>query len=265
MLLERATGSPDVDDALESLMIATREVLGDRLVSLLLYGSVTFDDLAPGYGDLDFVAVVDGDLSETDCDALIAMRKPFRSEKASVVSHMLEGAFLPRAMLDPAMPGRAVWWGTTKNRVWTTNELGWIVLNVIRERGTLVYGHDVRAEIPRPSHATLVGNLKEVLRSTWPHAKANGGLHSIDWLLDAPRQLLWLREGRLSSKSEAADWGYRNAKGEWREHLPKAKKLRQHPELAEHEDTQRWLAGLQPVIDAARAELAAAVDEACEE
>ena len=66
-------------------------------------------------------------------------------------------------------------------------------------------------------------------------------LTSGDWLLTAARLLLWLREGRLSSKSEAADWGFTNARGQWRTLLPQAKRLRLDPSLAESPDTKRWL------------------------
>jgi len=55
---------PGLNLALESFLRLVRDVLGSRLFSVVLYGSVAFDDLAPGYGDLDFLAVVNDDLSK---------------------------------------------------------------------------------------------------------------------------------------------------------------------------------------------------------
>ena len=92
-------------------------------------------------------------------------------------------------------------------------------------------------------------------QTVWTKARG-GDLHSVDWLLDAARQLLWLREGRLSSKSEAADWGYRHARGAWREHLPRAKRLRLTPALALSPESRQWLDSLTAAIREARDEFA---------
>ena len=41
------------------------------LISVTLYGPIVFDDLAPGYGDLDFLAVVSNNFSENIAQRLI--------------------------------------------------------------------------------------------------------------------------------------------------------------------------------------------------
>ena len=64
-----------------------------------------------------------------------------------------------------------------------------------------------------------------------------------------------MKEGRLSSKSEAADWGYANAKGAWREYLPEAKRIRKNPWMAELAHVKQWLAGLTGPIQQACDEL----------
>ena len=51
----------ELDRTLATFLGMLEDFFGDRLVSVVLYGSVVFDDLAPGYGDLDFLAVVDDD------------------------------------------------------------------------------------------------------------------------------------------------------------------------------------------------------------
>lgn len=116
----------DLDGTLDLFLGMLRDFLGERLVSLLLHGLVVFDDLAPGYGDLDFLAVVD--LTEPECQGLIALRAPLRDGTHGILAAMLEGAFLPRKMLDPSRSGEALWWGTTGERVWARNQLGWLTL-----------------------------------------------------------------------------------------------------------------------------------------
>ncbi len=256
MMLPEGHGVADSDlkRTLELFLRTIHDYLRTRLVSVVLHGSVAFDDLAPGYGDLDFVAVTTTDLDDETCRDLVELRKPLRSGKHGVLAQMLEGVFLPRKMLDPATVGKAFWWGTSGERAWDKNELGWFVLHVIRERGILVWGEDIRREIPVATREDLLAEVRIACRHANEHARA-GDLHSVDWLLTVARLLLWVREGRLSSKSEAADWGYAHARGDWRRLLPRAKELRLNPSMAESAEVKQWLASLMPSIRQAWLEL----------
>lgn len=243
---------PDADLtlALETFVRMVGDLMGDELVSVVLYGSICFDDLAPGYGDLDFIAVVADDLTDDQRRGLVDLRKQVRGAEASIYEHMLEGAFLPRAMLDPSVPGRALWWGTSGERDWGSNALGWLVLHVIRERGIVIWGEDVRKEVPYARRMDLLEDVRAACRSMREHG-CGGTLHSVDWLLTAARLLLWLREGKLSSKTEAARWGALNAAGTWRELLPRASELRRRPELSGAPGATEWLAELsEPILQA---------------
>jgi hypothetical protein len=254
MLLRHSFDQPEVNLALELFLREIHGFFGDRLISVVLYGSITFDDLAPGYGDLDFLAVIRDEVSDDDCARLREMRSPLRSGDYGVMSQMIEGAFLPRKMLNPEVEGRAFWWGTGSERDWEKNVLGWVVLHVIRERGITVWGEDVRHEIPPVDRKSLIAEFSRGLLGGKPNAKG-GGLHSVDWLLSIARTLLWLREGRLSSKSEAAEWGQRNVRGSWRELLPRAKYLRLNPTVANCADVKKWLETLDGPIQEAFEEL----------
>jgi Aminoglycoside adenylyltransferase, C-terminal domain len=251
---------PRVDRVLSGFVRATRSVLGPRLVSVVLHGGVAFGDLAPGYGDLDFVAVTDGELDDGTCRQLIAARSSLRAGQG-VLGAMVEGAFLPRRMLDPSVPGRALWWGTSGERSWDENKLGWFVCKLIRDRGIVLWGEDIRREVPEPAHEDLLNDLLASCEDARVHGQG-GSLHSIDWLLTAARSLQWLKIGALSSKSEAADWGRDHAAGEWRTLLPRAKELRLNPSLYECEETRRWAATLTGPIQEAWLEVRAAAKSA---
>jgi predicted nucleotidyltransferase len=227
---------------------------GPRLVSVLLFGSAVFDDLTPGYGDLDFLVVVDHSLVEQDCRMLSEMRQPLRLRKTGNFASMLEGAFLPRHMLDPTQAGVAFWWGTSGERLWQKNRLGWIILHEIRHYGKILWGEDIRAAIPVISQEQLQESIGEVCQNIALHGKGRS-LHSVDWLLTAARGLLFLQEGRLCSKSEAADWAYQHARGGWKAYLPLAKQIRIEPLLANTSEVQKWLSGLTAPIQEAGREL----------
>ena len=239
-----------IEKAAELLCRTVRNLMQERVVSVILHGSAVLDDLALGYSDLDFLVVQAGELSEDECQALKHMRAPFLSGQHGPWAKALEGAFLPRPMLNPAVTGRAFWWGTSSERVWDSNKLGWFTLWVIREKGLVLWGEDTRQEIPIPPKDGLVAQVNEFCASARQHGRG-GSIKSVDWLLTAARLLKWVREGVMSSKSDAADWAFHNAKGQWRELLPAAKDMRLHVELAETSGAKAWLDGLQgPITDA---------------
>ena len=256
LLLTHFFEDPSLNLTLELFLREVAGYLGRRLLSVTLYGSVVFADLAPGYGDLDFLVVVKGDLTADDCHALAELRKPFRRGGLGILAHMLEGAFLPASMLDPAVAGRAYWWGTSREREWDRNELGWLVLKVIRERGWVIFGDDIAAKIPEPAVKDLLEDALRFCASARKFGRG-GELHSVDWLLAAARLLLWAEEDRLSSKTEAAAWGKHHAQGKWRELLPEASRLRLNPSQATMPEARRWLAQLDEPIQEACSELEA--------
>jgi hypothetical protein len=244
----------ELNHVLASFVRQISACLGARCRSVILHGAVVFDDLAPGYGDLDFAVVVDDRLSGVDCRELISARAPFRDGTHGVYGAMLEGAFLPDDLLRPRNMGKAVWWGTSGERLWDRNKLGWFCHQVIRDRGIVIHGDDVREQFEAPSPEDLTQEIRENCRTMREHGRG-GSLHSVDWLLTAARLLLWLDEGRLSSKTEAAEWGAENARGAWRSLLPRAKALRLRPDLGERSEIQSWLNGLEAAIAEAAQEL----------
>ncbi len=101
MTLNHTFADSNLTAALGAFITAIARALPNRLASVLLYGSILFNDLVPGYSDLDFLAVAENELTESDCAALIAARGPFRSGRHGSYGPMLEGAFCPRRLLDP--------------------------------------------------------------------------------------------------------------------------------------------------------------------
>ena len=257
VVLATRFADPKIDLVLSEFVRMIRAVLGQQLVSVVLHGGIAFGDLAPGYGDLDFVAVTAGELEDDLCHQLTDARASLRAGGYGVLGTMVEGAFLPRKMLDPSVHGRAFWWGTSGERSWDTNKLGWFVCKQIRERGIVVWGKDIRQEFPKPRRDDLLNDTLAACDQGLTHGKG-GTLHSVDWLLMAARSLQWLKCGGLSSKSQAADWAAEHAEGEWRKLLPRAKELRLNPSLFERDETRSWVATLSGAIQEAWLEVKAA-------
>ena len=254
MLLKWFSEIPECNLALDLFLREIFEYLHGKLLSVMLYGSIVFDDFAPGYGDLDFIALLSGEISAEEAKALIHLRKPLRNGRYGLIAQMIEGSFLPVHMIRPGTKGRADWWGTSGERVWTQNEHEVLDLKVIKERGILLCGIDQKELMSDVRDRECLDAVKKYLLTLRSHWRP-GTLHSIDWLLTTARLILLLREGRLSSKSEAADWGSANLEGVWRKELTKAKELRRQPQLYERDDTKKWLGSLGAAVYEAAADL----------
>jgi len=140
LLLSETFPDPSLNLTLEVFLRDLYALFGARLLSAMLYGSLVHGDLAPGYGDLDFVVVIDGGLDTADRDGLAHIRVPLRSGIYGDLAAMLEGAFLTREMLCPDVPGSGFWWGTTGERPIDHNHLGWFNLPDLRENGIVIFG-----------------------------------------------------------------------------------------------------------------------------
>ena len=64
MLLQWVSPYAEANLALEVFLRLIRETLGSDLLSVVLCSSIVYEDVAPGYGDLDFLAMTTSEISE---------------------------------------------------------------------------------------------------------------------------------------------------------------------------------------------------------
>jgi hypothetical protein len=261
VLLRHKFDRPGIDPALEAFLRSIRDVFGDSLVSVIVYGSLVSGDLSPGYGDLDFLAVVKEDIPEAMYTVMSDLRRPFKSGTMAIVGTMIEGEFIPRKSLHSPETGQSYYWGTSSDKPRLGSSVRGLVARCVHELGVVIYGEDIRPEIPFPARDKVIQDVRDSVASIREHGKG-GRLHSVDWLLMIARFLILVREDRLSSKTEAAEWGAVNANGAWRRYLPEAKRIRMDPWTAESADVKGWLASLTEPIQQACDELEQALSEA---
>ncbi len=106
----------DVNQLLAELEAGIRDVLGETLIGLYLYGSLTYDGYTPGVSDLDLLAAVSRDLNDADLPGLRQMhaeliaRYPEWDDRIEVLYYSLRGlrtyktARSPIAVISPGEP-----------------------------------------------------------------------------------------------------------------------------------------------------------------
>ncbi len=227
------------------------QLLDGELAALYLFGSAVYDDLHPGYSDLDFFAVSARPLTAADFDASLALRKELK-ESGDLYLPMLEGEFVWRGALGNGFDHPVLFWGTTRELLKQRYGLAGFSLRGLLERGVLLAGTDVRGEIPPPDDALMLGEVVRMVGTLrrWA-AVTNEDIHSADWLFLTCQSLFWLRTGQVAGKSAAARWALGTFTDPWCAALPAALALRQNPVLAAEPDRKAWLAALGPTVQAA--------------
>ena len=192
----RATGfptpHPDANAVLERLGDEVRAVLGDAMVGLYLYGSLSTGGYDPASSDIDFLVATDGELTAAQLDALKAMHDRIASSGLPQADH-LEGSYISVAALpryDPARPDHPTI-GPHGDWPFGIGHHGpeWAIQrHVVRECGVVVCG---------PDPATLIDPVTpDELR-----AAARASLRSWDGIED--------RERMAEEHGAGAFWGRR--------------------------------------------------------
>lgn len=216
------TPYPEVNAILQLLLSEIRGILGDRLVGIYLFGSLSQGDFDPASSDIDFLVVTEDALPE---DTLVALEALHARIAASGLkwATKLEGAYIPRDALrryDPANarhPSIGVDWpfGIAQHRA------NWIFeRHIVREQGVVVWGPPPATLIDpvTPNHlrAATIDNLQ----SYWL-----GQLDGLDRLrrrayqafaiLTLCRSLYTLAHGEIASKPAAAAWARETLEPPW--------------------------------------------------
>jgi predicted nucleotidyltransferase len=152
-----------VNDLLSELLADIQHVLGKRLIGLYLYGSATAGDFDVDLSDIDLLAAVSSDITETEFTKLeemhnnFAQRHPWwrdRIEVAYFSLHGLQTFKAERSQIVVISPGEPL----------NVHDAGhdWLInWYVIQENGIAIFGPDPRNLIPQISKDEYIEWVKK--------------------------------------------------------------------------------------------------------
>lgn len=211
--IPRFTPYPGVNAILQMLLEQVHAVLGDELVGMYLYGSLSEGDFDPASSDIDFVVVTAEELPERVVAALKEMHARI-SAGGLTWSKKLEGSYIPRPAWRRYNPAYARHPSIGVDWPFGAGEHGpdWIIQrHIVRERGVTLWG---------PSPAMLID---PVIPADLRRASCDAALHFWSGQLAGPawlrprnyqafailtmcRILYTLARGETASKPVAAAW-----------------------------------------------------------
>ena len=238
----------DVNALLARLLADVRAILGDRLVGLYLYGSLSSGGFDPDSSDVDFLVVTDGALREPDLDALREMHEGLARSGLPYATE-LEGSYIPAHALrkydpdDSRHPSMGIDWDfgiVSHGHQWVLEG------ELVRTRGVRVAGPPPASLIDPATPDVLRDAALHILRDFWSKQ-----LDGAEWLrprnyqafaiLTMCRAMHTVEHGKVISKSEAARWARGALDPEWAPLVDRALAWRHERDDAPLDETMAFI------------------------
>ena len=213
----------DVNKILALLLTSVQEILGNQLVGMYLYGSLSSGDFNPETSDIDFLVVTTSTLSDKAIAELRSMHQRIWKSGLKWASK-LEGSYIPKRDIrrhDPQSPPCP----TVNEGKFYLDKRGsdWIIQrHVIRQQGTVLAGPDPKTLIDPVSPEDIRRAVKGVLQEWWgpmledpSWLKNHGSEYHAFAILTMCRALYTLEYGNIVSKPMAARWAQKELGERW--------------------------------------------------
>ena len=217
------TPYPDVNKILDLLLARVQEILGNELVGMYLYGSLSSGDFNPETSDIDFLVVTTSTLSDKAIADLRSMHQRIWKSGGKWASK-LEGSYIPKRDIRRHDP-RSGPCPTVNEGKFYLDKRGsdWIIQrHVIREQGTVLMGPDPKTLIEPVSPKEIQSAVKGVLQEWWfpmledpSWLKNHGSEYHAFAILTMCRALHALKNGTIVSKPMAARWAQAELGERW--------------------------------------------------
>ncbi len=179
------------------------------MLAFYLFGSLVLHDFKPGWSDVDFLCLTDGQLIGKQAEDLLTLRQALVLANGESLYRCFEGAFVSFEAFQAGVYSKVVYWGTSGQRITSSYSFDAFSLYELLHDGVLVSGKEIRHELKPPGFGKLLEAVISHLESIRKHAlTTDESLYSCGWLLDIARGLYTLRTGKVMVKTAR--------KGHWR-------------------------------------------------
>ncbi len=204
-----STPYPHVNNLLNQLLARMRQILGEKLAGLYLYGSLVTGDYDDDTSDVDLLAAITADLDATEFEALDKMHLSIVSERPQW-NNRLEIAYLSLHALKTFKTQTSQIAIISPGEPFHFREAGidWLMnWYVVREKGHTLYGPPPQSIIEPASKAEYVQAVQDHMRGWRKWVKDMPTRPSQAYaILTMCRGLYTYKNGEQVSKLQAARW-----------------------------------------------------------
>lgn len=235
--------------AINTLAVSIQRILADAQPSIYLYGSVTAEDYQHGWSDVDLLVLTQEVITKAQAAQLVNLRQHLAARDPDTTHYRLfEGGMLDLGSFLTGEETRVVYWGTTGERLKTRHSFSAFDRASLLQNGQLLLGKDVRRHIDMPDYAEIVAAVAGHLAAIKEHGAGSRSIYAYGWLLDLARCLYTLVNGRLTTKTAAAQWALDEHLCPCPSELAMALTVRRQPELIRDESVLDYAESLTEAI-----------------
>ncbi len=235
--------------AINTMAVSIQRILADASPSIYLYGSATAEDYQHGWSDVDLLVLTMDPITQVQADALLPLRQTLAARDPDTPHYRLfEGGMLDLGAFLSSEETRVVYWGTTGERTKSSHAFSAFDRASLLQSGQLLLGKDVRRHIEMPGFQEILGGIGQHLQTIREHGAGSRSIYAYGWLLDLARCLHTLIEGKLTTKTAAAQWALDQHLCPCPAELSMALTVRRQPELIRDEQVLAYAEGLTEAI-----------------
>ena len=222
--------------ALNTMAVTLQRILEPCDPSIYLYGSVTTEDYRHGWSDIDLLVLTQSPITGDQADMLVDLRQTLAGRDPDTPHYRcFEGGMLDLGSFLTGEETRVVYWGTTGQRVRGTHPLSAFDRCSLLQTGQLLLGRDVRRHIDMPDFPEILAAIAHHAEAIRTHGRGSRSLYAYGGLLDGARCRYTLVNGRLTTKTAAAQWALDEHLCPCPAELAMALTVRRQPELIRDE------------------------------
>ncbi len=237
-------------DAINRMTKEIAAILDGEVYGIWLYGSVTMGDFRQGWSDIDFIALTNNAITETQAEKLVSLRQDMlKKEPGNPYYRCFEGVIADADEYRKQTFSRLVYWGTSGQRVTDHYTQDAFSAFELARYGKSVYGGKPWI-LSAPGKKELIRAVREHYECIRKYAvQTDESLYSCGWLLDICRCIYTLRFNDVTAKTQAGIWALEKHLFQDEAPLKKTIEIRQNPPAFKNSgDLKRWLKGLGPVV-----------------
>ncbi len=193
--------------AINTMAVSIGRILEPCEPSIYLYGSITAEDFRPGWSDIDLLVLTQSPIPQDSADALLHLRQTLQARDPDTPYYRaFEGGMLDLGSFLTEEETRVVYWGTTGERIKTRHAFSPFDRASLMQNGQLLWGKDVRRHLEPPEFDEVVAGIARHLETIKRYGQGSRDIYAYGWLLDIARCICTLVNGRITTKTAAAQW-----------------------------------------------------------
>jgi hypothetical protein len=87
-------------ETLKQFNFDLKQILENKYLDIILYGSNSINSFTPNRWDIDFIVILDNDLNNSEIDKIFELHDNYRARKYRNLEHQLEGVYYPVKVLE---------------------------------------------------------------------------------------------------------------------------------------------------------------------